>query len=394
MICKICKKKKIKEVLNLGLQPLANKYPKNQKEFTEERKFPLNLFFCSNCLNVQIKKIISRKEMFEDYYYLSSVNKGLVIHFKQLAKKIKNSSFVVDIGSNDGILLKPLKSMGVRALGVDPSVNVGKIANDNGFKTLVSFFNKNIVNKIINQYEKPDTIIASSVFTHIENPLLFAKNIKKLIKKNGFFILEVEYLTNFIKNIQFERFYFDRPFYYSLNSIKILFEQVGMSLVNIDLIETHGGSIRCFIKNKKNEKSSNIVNKMLKKEREELTNKKFKIFNEKIIKEAKKFKQKLQYYKKLKKKVIGYGAPARVSTITNYSKINKQEITYIIDDNPIKQNRFTPGMHIPIVNRKKNINNDIDVVIVFAYEYFKEIKKHTKKLKCDYFKPIPFKKLI
>jgi len=160
MICKICKKNEIDEVLNLGLQPLANKYPRNKNDFLVEKTFPLSLLFCSNCLNVQIKNIIDRKEMFEDYYYLSSVNESLVSHFENLAKKLSSSSFIVDIGSNDGILLKPLKSIGIKSLGIDPSINVGKIANDKGLETLIGFFNSSSVEKIINDYGKPDTIVA------------------------------------------------------------------------------------------------------------------------------------------------------------------------------------------------------------------------------------------
>ena len=331
--------------------------------------------------------------MFEDYYYLSSVNEGLVSHFENLAKKLSLSSFIVDIGSNDGILLKPLKSMGIRALGIDPSINVGKLANDSGLETLISFFNNSSVEKIIKDYGKPDTIVAASVFTHIENPEQFAIDIKKLIKENGFFILEVEYLSNFIKNIQFERFYFDRPFYYSLSSIKILFQQVGMSLVNVEHIDTHGGSIRCYIKNSKDEKPTSSVEDIIKQEKENLTIETFKIFQKNIIKETRNFKEKLNYFKRSKKKVIGYGAPARVSTITNFANIDYNHIDFIIDDSPLKQDRYTPGTHIPIISRKKSKSNNVDIIIVFAYEYFKEIKEYTKNYNCEYFQPIPFRKL-
>ena len=393
MICKICKNNKINEVLNLGLQPLANKYPRNRNDFLAEKTFPLNLLFCSNCLNVQIKHIIDRKEMFEDYYYLSSVNTNLVSHFENLAKKLSSSSFIVDIGSNDGILLRPLKSMSIKALGIDPSINVGKLANDNGLETLISFFNNSIVEKIINQYGKPDTIVASSVFTHSENPQQFAIDIKKLIEENGLLILEIEYLSNFIKNIQFERFYFDRPFYYSLLSIKKLFQQVGMSLVDVEHIHTHGGSIRCYIKNSKDEKSTSLVDSIITQEKEHLTIETFEIFQNKIIKETTNLKEKLNYFKRSKKKVIGYGAPARVSTITNFANIDYKHIDFIIDDSPLKQDRYTPGTHIPIISRQKSESNNVDIIIVFAYEYFNEIKKLTKNYNCDYFKPIPFSKL-
>ena len=393
LACKICKYQDVNEVINLGLQPLANKYPKNKNDFIKEKFYQMSLTLCNNCLNVQIKKLIDRKEMFEDYYYLSSVNKGLVKHFENLAEEIKNSSFVVDIGSNDGILLKPLNKLSVKSLGVDPSINVGKIANDAGLDTLIGFFSDEIVKEIINDYGKPDTVVASSIFTHLEDPNTFVKNIKNLLQTDGVFILEVEYLTNFIKNIQFERFYFDRPFYYSVNSIKILFESVGMSLVDIQFVDIHGGSIRCYIKNNLNIKRSDLVETILKEERENLNFNKFIEFNKKIKQESEFFKQKLKDYKKMGKKVIGYGAPARVATITNYAKIDKDFIEYIVDDSELKQNRYSPGMHIPIISRENIKEKEIDIIVVFAYEYFKDIKIATEKYKAEYYKPIPFTKL-
>ena len=289
--------------------------------------------------------------------------------------------------------LSHLNQWVLKSLGVDPSINVGKIANDKGLETLIGFFNNSSVEKIINDYGKPDTIVASSVFTHIESPKQFAIDIKKLIEENGFLILEVEYLSNFIKNIQFERFYFDRPFYYSLLSIKILFQQVGMSLVNVEHIHIHGGSIRCYIKNSKDEKSTSLVEDILKKEKLYLNIETFKIFQKKIIKETANLKEKLNYFKRSKKKVIGYGAPARVSTITNFANIDYHHIDFIIDDSPLKQDRYTPGTHIPIISRQKSKSNNVDIIIVFAYEYFNEIKELTKNYNCEYFQPIPFSKL-
>ena len=264
MKCKICNYK-LKKVLDLGKQPLANKYPRSKKELLNEKKYYLELLFCINCYNSQISKIIDRKIMFKEYFYLSSVNPGLVKHFEKLAIKLKKSNFVLDVGSNDGILLKPLKQLGVNALGIDPSINVAEIANDRGLETIVDFFNYKSSLKIIKHYSMPDVIVASSLFTHLENPLNFAKNVKKLLQKNGLFILEIEYLLNFLKKIEFERFYFDRPFYYSLRSIYKLFKVVDMSVTDINLIDIHGGSLRIFIKNKKNSPMTNRAKNLVKK---------------------------------------------------------------------------------------------------------------------------------
>lgn len=390
MRCRICKSKKTIKVLDLGKQPLANKYPKNKLEIKKEKKFNLEIIFCKNCRSGQIKKIIDRNLMFEDYYYLSSVNEKLKKHFEQLSNKLKRYKFVVDIGSNDGILLKPLKDKGIKAIGIDPSKNVGKIANDKGLETFIGFFNKKIIKKILNKYPKPDLVVASSVITHMEKPREFANNIKDFLCKNGDLIIEIEYLQNFIKNIEFERFYFDRPFYYSANSINLLFKEAGMALYDIQKINAHGGSLRCYIKNSKNFKKTIRCNKILKEERSQLNVKALQNFNKKIYIQAKKFRAALVKLNLQNKYVIGYGAPARVSTLTNVSNIDSNLIKYIIDDSPLKQNRFSPGKHIKINERNKNITKKIDIVIVFAYEYFKEIRKKFNKFRVKFYKPIPF----
>ncbi len=393
MKCKICDSSQLIEIINLGKQPLANKYPKNRIEINNEKKFNLKVLFCRKCRTAQIKKIIDRNILFEDYYYLSSVNKKLKKHFEELALKINKYNFVVDIGSNDGILLAPLKKLKVKSIGIDPSINVGKIANNRGLKTYIGFFDETIINKILKKHQKPDLIVASSVVTHLENPKRFAKNIKKFLETNGVLIIEIEYLLHFLGNLEFERFYFDRPFYYSANSINELFKKVGMKLYDIEKLNIHGGALRCYVKNSFECKVSKRCKKILTEEKENLNTKFLKSFNNEISKHSILLRNQLVSLNKMGKKIIGYGAPARVSTITNVSKINSNLIKYIIDDSPLKQNRFTPGMHIKILPRKNNLNNSINVVIVFAYEYFKDIKKYFKNKKVTFYKPIPFKKL-
>ena len=390
MKCRICRSEKVSEVINLGKQPLANKYPKNKDELKKEKKFNLKIIFCQSCRSGQIKKIIDRNILFEDYYYLSSVNKKLKEHFEKLAIKIKRYNFVVDVGSNDGILLKPLKKLKVKSIGIDPSINVGKIANDRGLETYIGFFDRKIIKKILKKYDKPDLIVASSVVTHLENPIKFSKDIKNFIRKDGTLIIEIEYLKNFLKNLEFERFYFDRPFYYSANSINKLFKNVGMTLYDIEKIDVHGGSLRCFIKNSLRPKITNRCKKILNDEKQSLNINSFKKFNKQIYLNSKILKDQLISFNKKGLNIIGYGSPARVSTITNVGKINSNLINYIIDDSPLKQNRYSPGMHIKILPRKNNINKNIDIVLVFAYEYFKDIKKYFNKIKVKFYKPIPF----
>lgn len=392
--CHLCYENELVEFLNLGKQPLANKYPK-ETEFAKEDFFPLAVHFCNNCKNVQLGTIVSRSRMFEDYYYLSSVNPGLVRHFNELAKKLAKEKFVVDIGSNDGILLKPLKELGVKAIGVDPSINVSKIANDQGLTTITAFFNESIAEQIVRDYGKPSCVVASSIFTHLENPHEFIKGMQKLMADDGSFIIEVEYIGDILKDIKFERFYLDRIFYYSLTSLKDLFALYDMTVTDVEKIEPHGGSLRVEIRKKSANinPSKNVIN-LLAEEEHTLNSdalKKFKLTVDEHINELNK---KLLEYKKANLKVAGYGAPARVSTICNYGKIDQSLIEFIVDDSPLKQNKHSPGTHIPIFAKEHLEKNKADILIVFAYEYFEDIKKKTQNMGYKYLMAIPPTEII
>lgn len=376
--CHLCANDALVEFLNLGEQPLANKYPR-EADFAAEDFFPEPVLFCTQCKNVQLGTMISRERMFVDYYYLSSVNPGLVRHFNKLAQKLKAAKFVVDIGSNDGVLLKPLKELGVKALGVDPSVNVSKIANDQGLPTLTAFFDFATAAKITNEWGKPDVVVASSIFTHLEDPHAFTQAVKQLMAPDGSFIIEVEYIGNILQDVQFERFYLDRIFYYSLTSLRDLFAQYDMVITDVAIIEPHGGSLQVTVRNAATgHQPSPRVLDLLTQEATTLTLPELKKFTQTVDEYITAFRNKLIEYKQAGLKVAGYGAPARVTTICNYGNIGPELIEFLIDDSPLKQNRFSPGTHIPIFPRAYLTSHRPDILVVFAYEYFDDIKEKTK----------------
>lgn len=392
MQCQLCGHDHPVEFLNLGKQPLANKYP-TEAQFATEEFFPLAVFFCPRCKNVQLGTIISRERMFEDYYYLSSVNAGLVRHFEKLAGKLADARLVVDVGSNDGILLKPLKQLGVKAIGVEPSINVSKIANDQGLTTICSFFDALAAAEIEKSHGKPDVIVASSVFTHLESPHQFIEAVKSLLTDDGRFIIEVEYIGNILRHIQFERFYLDRIFYYSLTSLNHLFDAHDMFIADVEHIEPHGGSLQVVIRRKGAGASpSASVTALLKEEDESLTVGKLNEFRDSVDTQIAALRDLLASYKKSNIKVAGYGAPARVSTICNYGSIGPALIAFTVDDSPLKQNKFTPGTHIPIVTKAHLDSHRPDLLVVFAYEYFEDIRKKTAGA-YRYLLPIPPREL-
>ena len=392
MKCQLCGHGAPEEFLDLGQQPLANKYPE-EDQFSTEEFFPLSVFFCPRCKNVQLGTMVSRARMFEDYYYLSSVNAGLVRHFESLAKKLAGARLVVDVGSNDGILLKPLAALGTKAIGIEPSINVSKIANDQGLETICAFFDEATAADVRKDYGSADVIVASSVFTHLEDPHAFIEAVKVLLSEDGRFIIEVEYIGNILRHVQFERFYLDRIFYYSLTSLKHLFEAHDMVVTDVAEIEPHGGSLQVTIQRKASEAmSGDAVRRQLEEEARALTSEALAEFRTRVDTEIARLRQRLEEFQAQGVRVAGYGAPARVSTICNYGKIGPALIAFTVDDSPLKHGKYTPGTHIPIVTKAHLDAERPDVILVFAYEYFDDIRKKTGE-GYRYLLPIPVREV-
>ena len=387
--CIVCHSQ-LAPTFSLGSQPLANKYPKSQSDKNNEFKAEMNVYFCEDCGYASVPCSVDRSVFFEDYYYLSSVNKELNNHFIDLAEEIyqKKFNFVVDVGSNDGILLRPLKDRGVKFLGVDPSENVSKIANDNGLTTIVGFFDEGMVEHIQKQYGRPDLITASSVFTHLDHPLVFFENVKNLLQPNGKLIIEVEYLQKIVSDFAFERFYFDRPHYYSLKSLSKMGAKYGFNIEDAEIINVHGGSLKVTFAMGQADLIHSNVQKLLEQETAYLnTSNLLSKFDDFRI-GCENMRKAIQEFKGKGFSVAGYGCPARFSTITNFSGLSAADISQVVDDSPLKQSRFSPGMHIPIVSYHPE--EKPDVYIVFAFEYIASIKEKVGVMRGGYFKPVPF----
>lgn len=386
--CDLCLSESVR-FFDLGRQPMANKYPL-LGETHDEQFFDVKVYFCPTCKNIQLDTKVSRETMFVDYYYLSSVNKALVEHYTKFAHTLKDAKFVVDIGSNDGISLKPLKEMGVKALGVEPSKNVSQIANDAGLETMCAFFNAESIKEIEEKYGKPDVITGLSMFSHLQDPHTFLEDVKTLLADDGKFVVEVEYNAKILEQLAFERFYLDRIFYFSVTSFANLFRKHGMVLVDAEITDIHGGSLR--VTAKKSGEPNNRTLRMMEWEQRFLTEDAAHEFKDNAMFEVYAFKKRLEQYKFDDLKVAAYGCPARTATITNLGDIGHGLIKYIVDDSPLKQGRLSPGKHIPIVGPENLAINKPDVIVVFAWEYFEDIKK---KIGTDYrfLFPIPAKEV-
>ncbi len=381
--CRSCGNSKLKRVVSLGYQPLANNLLNKKEEKCE--LYPLEVNYCNNCHNCQLSVAVDPKKMFSNYLYTSSTSASFREHFIDAAKKYykelklrPKKSYIIDIGSNDGVALKPFKEMGFKnILGVEPAKNLAKLANRNKIKTFNGFLDKKNIKNI---KKNADLILASNVFAHSDNLKEMAECMIQLLNKKGTIIIEVQYLMNTLKDLTFDNIYHEHYNYWSLTSLINFFKQFEVKIFKVEKIDTHGGSIRIFIKKDKKVKIEKSVKKLLKEE-ENFGIKNFKTyqdFGEKVYKIRENVIKNLNNLKKNGEKIIGYGAPAKATTALNFFGINK-EIDYIVEDNKLKHKKFVPGVKIPIYSKKK-MPLKKPIVLVLAWNFYDEIKKNNQDL--------------
>ena len=381
--CRSCGNTNLKRVVSLGYQPLANNLLNNKDEKCE--LYPLEVNYCGKCHNCQLSVAVDPKKMFSNYLYTSSTSKTFREHFVDATKKYikdfklnKKKSYIIDIGSNDGVALKPFKDLGYKKiLGIEPAKNLAKLANKNKIKTFNGFLEKKNLKKI---KKGADLILASNVFAHSNNLKEMAECMFKLLSKKGTIIIEVQYLLNTLKDITFDNIYHEHYNYWSLTSLINFFNQHKAKIFRVERIKTHGGSIRIYIqKNKKAKIERNV--KVLIKEEEEFGIKNFNTYQEfakKVYKIRDNVRKNIKKLKNKSTKIIGYGSPAKATTALNFFGISS-EIDCIVEDNKLKHGKFLPGMKIPILSKEK-LKFKPDYAVVLAWNFIDEIKQKNTKL--------------
>ena len=384
--CRCCGSKKLKRVLSLGYQPLANNLLNNKND--ECKLYPLELNVCTECFNCQLSVSVDSDEMFLNYLYQSSTTKIFRDHFKSAAKQyisdfnLDTDSYIIDVGSNDGIGLKPFLDLGFKnILGVEPAKNLAEIANKNGIKTFNGYLQDKKNNPIKNG---ADLILASNVFAHSDDLKTMAESMRELIKEDGKIVIEVQYLLNTIKDLTFDNIYHEHTNYWSLSTITDFLKKLGLIVFRAEKINTHGGSIRVYVSKNKKEKIDTSVKKLLKEEEDVgLKNINTYIdFGDKIENLKKNVLNNIKKLKKSNKILIGYGAPAKATTALNYFNIS-EEIDYIIEDNTLKHKKFVPGVKIPI-QPKNHCKIQNPTILVLAWNFFDNIKKDNNKLTSNF----------
>ena len=381
--CRSCGNTNLNRVVSLGYQPLANNLLRKPNEKCD--LYPLEVNYCKKCHNCQLSVSVDPKKMFSNYLYTSSTSKVFRSHFINAAKKYikelklnKKRSYIIDVGSNDGVALKPFKDLGFKnILGIEPAKNLAKLANKNNIKTFNGFLERKSLKKI---KKNADLVLASNVFAHSDKLKEMAESMLKLISKKGVIVIEVQYLMNTLKDLTFDNIYHEHYNYWSLTSLINFFNQFDAIIYKSEKVDTHGGSIRIYIKKDKKVKVENSVKKMLKEE-DTFGIKKLKTYQEfgnKVYLIRDNVRKNIKKLKDQNNIIIGYGAPAKATTALNFFGISK-EIDFIVEDNKLKHEKFIPGVKIPIKN-KSYIKNKNNTLVVLAWNFFKDIKDNNANL--------------
>lgn len=378
--CRVCGNDELTRVINLGYQPLANSF---DKTFKKKTYFPLELNFCKKCLNGQLSFNAKKENLFQKYDYQTSSAKPLVEHFKFFANciekkfnKVKSKIKIIEIGSNDGIFLKQLKNCGFKKLiGVEPAKNLCQNNNYKNIKVIQDFCTSKILKKITT---KADLIYAANVFAHTDDISEMANTMLQMLDTKGNIIIEVQYLINTLQDKTFDNIYHEHFNYWSIKSITLFFKKLNAEVFKIEKISTHGGSIRVFVRKNKIIKFNKEISSLIKYEENLLKKNNLLInFEKEVVLKKKNFIKNIQNLKKIYKKIIGFGAPAKSTTLLNYFNYNNL-FDYFIEDNKLKINKYIPGTKIKIKKVNSVLNEKNACVIVFAWNYYENIKKRNE----------------
>jgi methylation protein EvaC len=379
--CRVCISN-IEPFMSFGKMPIANGFL-TADQLASEYFFELAPAFCSHCGTFQLIEQPAPEKMFhESYAFFSSTSRHMQTHFKEFADLVmggvfpgRNDPFVVELGSNDGIMLRHFKDAGFRHLGIEPSENVAEVARSKGIQTLSEFFNLELANRLVAKHGYADAVLSANVMCHIPDINAVAAGIARLLKPDGVLIFEDPYLGDLIAKTSYDQIYDEHVFIFSATSVAWAFGQHALELIDVTPQATHGGSMRYVLAPKGSRTISPNVATLLKKERTQGLHKAemYEQFRRNCEASRKALRDLLESLRRGGKRVVGYGATSKSTTVTNYCGIGPEHIEFISDTTPIKQGKLTPGSHIPVKPYEAFLQSLPDYALLFAWNHATEI---------------------
>ncbi len=404
--CRICGSNDLHFFLRLGKTPLANNFIKPEKADEKEAAYPLEVCLCKNCGLVQLGYVVPPEIMFKEYIYFSSTSETIRAHFASLASEVleqfsRKNDLIVEIASNDGVLLKNFLGRDIRALGVEPATNVAAVANKAGVETLNEFFNSKTAKRILAERGSASAIIANNVFAHIPDLHDFADGLRTLLAPDGTLIIEFPYLCDLYENLEFDTVYHEHLSYYSLKPVMHLFEKYGMELFDARKFPVHGGTMRIYAQKKggRHPVNKERLKGFLARERKLglYSTESWDAFAKRVENLKIDLVSMLLRLKKEGKKIAIYSAPAKGNTLLNYCRIGNEVVDYAVDKSQHKQGLLTPGMRIRVFGLNMLEERKPDYLLILAWNFADEIMKQQadfKKAGGHFIIPVPSPRII
>ncbi len=380
--CRVCGSRELTMFLSLGETPLANSYLTEEQLRQDEPRVPLEVYFCGGCGLVQLVDIVPADVLFRNYLYIPSTSDTLRTHFAELASdlagvaKLGSEDLVVEIASNDGLLLKEFRRLGIRTLGVEPALNIAEVSRQDGLEVVTEFFDSRTAEAVGRSHGKASAIVGTNVLAHVNEVKDFLNGVEGLLTEDGVACFEFPHLLELLEHCEFDTIYHEHLSYFSLQAISRLFRSVGLTVFDVRRKPIHGGSLRVFArKSGPGVEEGPAVQELLQLERDkglmELPT--YIEFAERVSELKVKLRELLSGLKAENKRIAAYGAAAKGMTMLSYCEIGSETLEYVIDRSPYKYGRWTPGSHLPILPPEKLAQDPPDYLLLLAWNFSEEI---------------------
>lgn len=384
--CRLCGASTLTKVLALTPTPPANAFVTAAQLSQPQPVFPLDVWLCGGCGHLQLLDVVDPRVLYAHYVYVSGTSPVFVRHFEQYAQYVRSQfkpaqgSLVLDIGSNDGTLLRFFKDAGHRVLGVEPAEEISEASRAAGIPTLTGFFSEALAERVLREHGRAAVVTANNVAAHIDDLAAVMRGVAKLLAPDGVFVFEVSYLVDVLEKTLFDTIYHEHLDYHSVEPLVPFFASCGLQLIETLRVDSHGGSLRGVAQPAGGpRKVGSSVAALIAGERELKLRDRgtFDVFGARIAGVGSELTGLLGKLKREGKRIAGFGAPAKATTLLYHLGITPQLVDFIVDDSPLKQGRYTPGMHIPVLPAQALYDRKVDYAVILAWNFADAImQKH------------------